>query len=413
MKILVLDNGLYTCQAEALSAGGNEVKFWTPWASPFPNYADYAKGKNFGKLQKEIYLFDHIQWADCIVNFDVSNNDLISYLRKMHPEKSIWGAGLGERLENDRVMFKKWLKAFGLPVGKYEVIVGLSALREYLKKNPHKYIKTNIFRNDMESFFFDTYEEDKYLLDEKALVLGMHQDEYTFVVEDPIKTDVEIGYDGFFTNGEYAPFSFGYEVDKNLYIGKVVSDVDELPFCVSESLEAFQPLLTKMDYRGALSSEERVVTQEEHYFIDFCARLPAPLSQIYPVAIKNWPDLVYKIGKKEYAEIECDYKYVGAYALSTEHAVDHYVKMKVKKGSEKDIRFQMVTENKDGVFAVKGNASVAVLTAGGDTWEEVIDKLKDLSENVDAYGLEKEGVIGIGEQAEKAIEAGKKVGIKF
>lgn len=414
MKILVIDNGLYASHAEALSNGGNnEVFYWTPWSKPFPTLDDYAKGHGYGHLKKEIWLFNRIIECDLIVNMDVANNDLIHYLKQVHPEKAIFGSGQGEKLEHDRVFFKQWLEHFGLPVGPYKVIKGLPKLRAYLEKNPNKFVKTNIFRNDMESFFFGKWDDDKYLLDEKAVILGSLIDDYAFIVEDPIDCACELGFDGFFGNGKYIPFSWGPEIAKNLYIGKVINDIEELPECLCNTLETIQPLLGRMDYRGALSTEERVVTRKESFFIDFCARIPAPLGQIYPMAIKNWTDLVYSIGKKKDVEVECDFDYVGAFALSTEHAADHNVKIMVDEEYLKDIRFQMVAQNKDGYFAVKGNTAVCVLTAGGRTPQEVIDKLKKAKEYVNAYGLEKDTVDGIEQEFQEAADGMKAIGIKF
>jgi hypothetical protein len=168
-----------------------------------------------------------------------------------------------------------------------------------------------------------------------------------------------------------------------------------------------------MDYRGALSSEERIVNDKEHFFMDFCARIPAPLGQIYPIAIKNWSELIYKIGKKEDCQIDCDFKYVGAFALTSEHASEHYLKIKVKEKDLDTVRFQMVEQNKDGYFAVKGNSSVVVLVAGGDNYKEVLKKLIKSKELVDAYGLEKDDIDGIEKQAEEAIQGGRDVGINF
>lgn len=414
MKIAVIDNGLYTAQAEALNDNGrNEVVFCKPWAKPFPTIEDWAVGHGYGALKKEIYFFDHILDSDLIVNFDVSNNDLIHYLRQVHPEKAIYGAGMGERLEHDRVAFKKWLEHFGLPVGPYKVIVGLDSLKNYLKKNPNKFVKTNIFRNDMESFFFGKWDDDKYLLDEKAVTLGMLADTYTFVVEEPIDCACELGYDGFFSNGKYIPFAWGIEIEKNLYIGKVISEIDEMPECMTNTLDTFQGLLTKMDYRGALSTEERLISQKESYFIDFCARIPAPLGQIYPVAIKNWPELVYKIGKKESVEVECDFPYVGGFAISAEHAADHNLKLIVDKKNLDSVRFQTISQNKDGYFAVKGNTAVVVLVAGGNSPKEVMDRIKEAKDYVDAYSLEKDPIDGIDKQFEECAKGMESIGIKF
>lgn len=414
MKIVVIDNGLYCSQANALSDGGkNTVIYWTPWSKPFPTLDDFTKGHGYGDLKKEIWLFDHIKDADMIVNFDVAQNDLISFLKYIYPNKSIFGSGSGEKLEHDRILFKEWLENFDLPVGPYKIIKGLNNLRNYLHKNPNKFIKTNIFRNDMESFYFGKWDDDKYLLDEKSVILGSLIEDYVFIVEDPIECACEIGFDGFFSNGEYIPFSWGPEIAKNLYIGKVIKDIDDLPDCLLNTLETIQPLLERLDYRGAMSTEERVVTKDKSYFIDFCARIPAPLGQIYPMAIKNWADLVYKIGKNEHVEIDCEYDYVGAFALSSEHAADHNVKIMIDKDHFEDVRFQMVAQNKDGYFAVKGNTSVCVLVAGGKTPKEVIEKLKKAKDYVNAYGLEKDNVDGIEQEFEEALKGMKSIGIKF
>lgn len=414
MKFLVLDNGLYCAQSEALGDGGkNTVKYWTPWARPFPTVNDYAKGHGYGALEKEVWFFDHVKDADAIVNLDVTGGDLINYLRDMHPDKSIFGSGRGERLEHDRVYFKQWLEHFKLPVGPYKVIKGLTKLANYLEKNPNKFIKTNIFRDEMESFFFGEWEDDKYLLDEKAVTLGMLKEDYTFIVEEPIECACELGFDGFFSGGKYIPFTWGPEIAKNLYVGKVINDIHDMPDCLANTLDTIQPLLNRMDYRGALSTEERVITKDKSYFIDFCARIPAPLGQIYPVGIKNWPELVYKIGKKEDVEVECDHDYVGAFALSAEHAADHNVKVMVDPKHLDDVRFQTISQNKDGYFAVKGNTSVCVLVAGGKSPAEVLERLIEAKEYVNAYSLEKDPVDGIGTQFEEAMEGMKSIGIKF
>ncbi len=414
MKIVTIDNGLYVPHCESLSDGGkNDVIYCKPWAKPFPDLSDWAVGHGYGALKKEVWFFDHLMDADMIVNMDVSGGDLIHFLKQVLPNKSIFGSGRGERLEHDRVYFKQWLEHFKLPVGPYKVITGLTNLAKYLEKNPNKFIKTNIFRNEMESYFFGKWEDDKYLLDEKAVTLGVLKETYTFIVEEPIECACELGFDGFFSGGEYIPFTWGPEIAKNLYVGKVINDIDEMPDCLSNTLHTITPLLTRMDYRGALSTEERVISKDESYFIDFCARIPAPLGQIYPVAIKNWADLVYQIGLKKQVDIECEYDYVGAFALSAEHAADHNVKMMVDPKHLKDVRFQTISQNKDGYFAVKGNTSVCVLVAGGKSPVEVLERLKEAKEYVNAYSLEKDPVDGIDAQFEEAMDGMKSIGIKF
>jgi len=411
MNFLVIDSGLYTELSNALSDGGkNTVWYYTYFGSAFPSHKEYAPGDNFEKLEKVKYFWDYVDKADCVVNFDVSSNDMIDWLRKKYPEKSIFGAGLGERLENDRLGFKRWCKELGLPVIPYEVIKGITNLRKYLEKNPKKVVKINIFRKDFETLVCKDYLSVKQVLDNRAPLMGIYADEIDFIVEDMVECKVEAGYDGFFNGQDFGHLSVGYEYDKNLYLGRVGGEIPEV---LEETLDAFQPLLQRMNYRGCISTEERIVSRDEHYFIDPCMRAPLPLGVLYSRFIKNWPEVVYNIGKGESFEIECDEKYVGAYALSTRNAEDYYTLIQMKKGHRDDFRLMMACQDRNkNYYSVKGLESVVVIVAGGNSPEEVIEKLKDQAENVSAHGLETDEVKGI-DGILDIIKEGEKVGIEF
>ena len=411
IKFLVYDFGLYVHQAEALADGGkNRVKYYTPWPGREPHYKDYCIGKNFGHLEKELYFEKFIDWADAIIFFDVSGNSYCDFLRKKYPEKSVFGCGLGEQLENDRVLLKEWCAEFDLQVSKYEVVKGVTKLKELLKKtNGGKYVKMNIFRGDMESFLAPDFATADSIIDQEVVPhLGMHKEDYDFVVEDLIDTDVEIGFDGFFNGKNYIqPYFVGYEYSKGLYIAHVT---DKLPIAIQETMESFIPLFTKMNYRGAISSEEKVVSKNENYFIDGCMRLPNPLSALYPVMIGNWAEAVYKIGKGEDVELDIKHKYVGAFPLMSLYAKENYVKVDIKDLSK--ARYQMCCGKGKDVYAVPGWEIVAIVVAGGDSVDEVISKLKENVKYVDGHGVDKDPVNGI-DVIKDIIKNGEKVGIKF
>lgn len=412
MNYLVYDFGLYVEQANALADGGkNKVRYFTQWLDKDPHYKDFAVGKGFEYLEKVLYFEDHIEWADCIVFFDVAGNAQCNYLRKTLPKKSIWGAGLGERLENDRVMLKEWCKTFGLSVNKYHVCKGVIELKKYLEGNPDKYIKINIFRGDMESFYAKDYKSVEMVLDQIESAFGPHKEEYSFIVEDPIKTDVEVGFDGFFNGTDYIkPYFVGYEYHKNLYVAHVT---DELPVPLEETLSAFRPLFEKMGYRGALSTEEKIVSEHEHYFLDACMRLPNPLSALYPALIRNWSEVVYKVGMGEEVELDIKHKYVGAYGLTSLNADKNYVKVNIDPKHRDSVRYQMVCSRKDGSnYSVPQWPIVAILTAGGDSVDEVLTKLKESIEYVDAHQIDKDGIESI-DIIKDVIKQGEKVGIPF
>lgn len=408
---LVQDKGLYVHQSEALSEDGkHRVVYHTPWETKDPHFRDYVIGKGFGNLEKTLYPEDFYEKADCIIFWDVSGNSLCNFLRKVYPNKSIWGSGLGERLENDRVLLKEWCAELGLPVNKYEVVKGVDNLRKYLKNNKDKYVKVNIFRGDMESFYSPDYDSIESVLDELAVTLGSSKNEYDFIVEDKIDTDVEAGADVIFNGTKFlSPMFCGYELHKNLYVAHVV---DELPAPLMETLDAFTPLLQKMNYRGALSTEEKIVSEKEHYFIDACMRLPNPLSALYPVMIENWADVVYNVGLGKDIEPKIRYKYVGAFGLTSLAAKEIFVKINIDKGHENDVRYQMVTGRDDKIYSIPGWEVVAILVAGGNTIDEVLQKLKDNAKYVNAHFLDKDPLQGI-DMIKEVIKNGEKVGIKF
>lgn len=410
MNFLVMDCGLYVEQANALSANGkNKVKYWTPWESS-QKFEDYAIGKGFGNLEKIMYLADYYKWADCIVNFDVRFNDTIAFLREIYPNKSIFGSGHGEKLENDRWGLKKIIKDVGLPLHKAVKIKGITELKNHLKINKDKFIKINVFREDVESFYSKDYESIELILDELESSFGPFKEEYEFVVEDAIHTDVEIGFDGFFNGIDYIkPFFYGYEYHKSLYIAKVS---DSLPSSLQETMTKLKPVLRKIDYRGALSTEEKIVNNKEHYFLDICCRLPAPLSALYQEYILNWDEVIYKIGKKENVRLDIKNKYIGSLPLISSHAEHHWLKIDIDKKDRSNIKFRSVSQNNNKFYSIKGPIDPVVIVASGNSVDEVLETLKKYSTKVNAYGLNRDSANGI-DKIKDIIQKGKQVGIDF
>jgi hypothetical protein len=148
MKILVYDYGLCTEHAIRLARDGHMVFYYVPWQDAFPQSTKALIGEGLEGLHRIKDFWDYIDKVDIIVFFDNYCGDLVDYLRKKGYK--VFGAGSAEKLELDRIKQKEILKTVGLPVGEYEVIHGLSALREYLKENEDKYVKINAFRGDVE-----------------------------------------------------------------------------------------------------------------------------------------------------------------------------------------------------------------------------------------------------------------------
>ena len=412
------DSGLYTAMASALAEEGkNDVIYVLPNVNAFPMLKDIVAGLNMGMMKLDKYglplqFWDYVDKADCIVNFDVSQNDVIAFLREKYPDKSIVGAGKAAVLEDNRVVFKRVLKAAGLSVGGYEVKHGFSELVDYLKDKENVYIKISIFRGSWETMHFETWDKSRQILYKRATQIGLDLAEtIDFMVEEPLESIVEIGVDGFFCKDHYIPFSMGWEIAKNAYFGRTGS---QLCPQIEETLDALTPFWTKAGYAGLLSTEEKIMSATEHYFIDCCSRGALPLGVLYPRYIGNWSDFIYHLGKGEDIGIEYESKkYVGAFCLSSDDAKEDDLLMSIKKGHEKDFAFMMAYKDGKGqVYSVKGNTGIVVVMADGDSPEDVVKGLKDKIKYVSAHGLDDDPINSI-DKIHEIIKEGESCGISF
>ncbi len=416
MKFFVHDpGGLYVEIAEALSDNGkNKVFYHTSWASAFPSWVNYAPGLNFEHLQKEKWLYK-MEEVDCIVFPDVHSGDLCYFARKLFPKKSIFGNGKGEILEANRLGLKKILEKLNLPVQHYEHIVGMPKLKEYIKKNPDKFIKTDIFRSEergMNSFHAKNFDTSEEIFKQISYAFGPFDEIVDFIVEDRIPTDVEVGIDGFYSAGiGYGENMFvGYEHNKACYLGKLTPYKD-IPIPLKETLDKFKPVLDMLDYRGAISTEEKIVDKIKHYFLDICARFLSPSEVMYSLC-KNYPQMIMDIGSNKPFKIDIPWKYVACSPIDSTHAENHYVRTLVDTKDRKNIKFKTVGCVGKAYYAIPGNETVAVAIGYGNTIDEAIKMSIHYSEKVSGYGVSNL-VVRDFEEIKSKIMKGKKVGIDF
>lgn len=412
MRFLVLDQGIFIEQANGLSdKGRHEVKYYSNWEKSAPISSDFEPGKNFEYLQKEKDFFKWIDWADCIVNFDVYDNSTIAFLRDKFPNKSIFGSGKGEWLENSRWKVKKWIKEQGLPLQKSYLVKGVTKLRKFIKENPDHYIKTDLFRSDCESFYAKNYKMVESRLNGLMVKYGAMAEEIDFIAEEMLDTDVEIGFDGFFWGEDYVDQCFmGYEKSKELILDKKFLIKDLPPEC-KEWLNKLKPLLKSLDYRGALSVEWKCF-KDRWYMLDICARSMSPGGAGYPQWITNWSELVYKIGKKEKVDMKTNCNFLSAVFLESKRAEEEDVYVEVKKENRDKIKFMSACQRDGDYYAVKPCKTVSIPIGSGNTWKEAIENLKKNCEFVFADELDKGNVDQL-DELEGIIKNGEKIGINF
>lgn len=415
MKFLVLDQGSFIEAANRLAnKGSNDVFYFSNWQKAFPTYDSYAPGVNFEYLKKELYFFDKVESSDCIICFDVSGNDTIKFLRKIYPNKSIFGSGEAEKLEQNRWKLKKVINGLGLPLQKSWHIVGIDALSKFLKDHNNIYVKLNIFRGEQESFFaknLDAVNEKLKVIDTK---FACHEDQIEFICEEEIGKSVEFGVDAVFSGNEYSDKAFlGIEVEKFLYIAKVI-DFNDLPKPLKNTMDKFKPVFRRMNFMGFFSTEEKIVSSDKSYFLDICSRMMLPGSVGYVEWINNFTDVVYQCGLGKKVKLDIPYKYVAAVALESQNALNEYLHIDIKKSDRDKVKFVSACCDKKGnYYTVKGMTTAAILISNGKSWQEAISNLKSYRDLVNIEGLNKSILNGIEQPLKEIIGDAKKYGIDF
>ena len=431
-NFLVLDCGIFTSLANALSMDGkNKVYYHVTWSGDaFPKLQDFAPGTGFDNLIKIKRLYTEIDFTakdhptvdetgdkiDCVICFDVGRNDEIDDIRRRYPNLSVVGSGVGEILEEDRVGLKKICKRLGLDVNDYVIKKGIDALAEYSKSNKDIYAKIDIFRQSMETIHIEDFETaEKELTFEKLKVeFGpVFSKTVPFLVEKAIPSDVEGGFDGWFcpSSGWMGKCFCGYEISKGPYLTRV-RDYNDLPTVIKNTMDAFIPVLNALDYRGFVSTEEKIMKDGKHYLLDWCSRLLNPGSALYPYAIQNWDELNYSIGANKMCEANIEYKYYGALPLWSEEGKTNYVHIQVDPKYRKQVLFMGVCSDGKDFYSIKGKESMVTLVAGSNRWQDVISQLYELLDHVKFEGMEKSYASNL-DRFEGLIKEGEKLGLDF
>lgn len=225
----VIDYGTFISLSERLSDTFDTVYYYSPFEAEFADVRDCCRATGLNKVKRlddfmEPEIYDSI---DLWIFPDVNYTGLQRFLRR--DGKAVWGSMGASDLELYRTYFLDVLNEVGLPYVKSKTCHGLTALSEYLKQVKNKWVKINRYRQNMETWHHLDYDHSVRMLDSLAVVFGGQKEEVTFVVQDDIESDMEIGYDGWNVLGRFPSKSFqGYEKKNQLYLGSLLN-AEELP----------------------------------------------------------------------------------------------------------------------------------------------------------------------------------------
>lgn len=279
-SVCVIDGGQFVEVAIRLAREFGKVYFHNPeLIEGFPTVAKSAIGKGFKEITWVRDLWKIKDKVDLFIFLDCQNSGIQLELESQG--KRVIGSRNGDTLENERIEFKDIQKNLGLNVPKHVIVNGLEQLREHLKSVEDRWIKFNRFRGTFETEHHVNYELSKNWLNKLTCDLGPLSDTIRFLVEEPIRGKVEIGYDGFFFGDFPDKTLFGIERKSKSYIGGV-KDYKDLDPRLLEINSALASEYRKHGYKNFNSTEVRIAEDDENFedgepvLIEPTCRIPSP-----------------------------------------------------------------------------------------------------------------------------------------
>lgn len=289
-KVCVVDHGMYVHVAIKLADMFGEVLYYTDWACSFPTIEPLLVGEGFPGVKRVKHFWKEAAHCDLFIFTDIYYGDLQAEL--LRQGKRVWGPRWGEELEIKRWRTNQMLPSLGLPQPKAELITGIPALREFLKKNENIFVKVSGLRGMMETNRCKNYILSENWLDKLEGQLSGVKNIVKFVCFYDIPDAVEVGGDLWSADGQYPEVaSFGIEI-KDCCLVSCVKEYKEFPEPLSQVLNAFRPVLQDYYYRGFLCPELRV-TKDGPFLIDWAARCGSPSSEALMELYGNWPEIFW------------------------------------------------------------------------------------------------------------------------
>jgi hypothetical protein len=288
---MVVDMGYFVDTAVRLARDYKKVYYCCPNVSPCPKMAKSYIGFGMENIELCESIFGpHFDDVDLFVFPMAGFGHEQAYLESIG--KAVWGSRMGEELETERIDMKKAMAKLGLPVGKYSVVRGISALREYLKAHENVFVKIGKWRGEFESFKSTSYKIIEPRIDQIEHAMGAMKTLVEFVIEDELPDKVEIGCDAYTVDGKFpSQMLAGIEIKDKAYAG-AIRPYKDFPKPILQVNDALAPLMKQYGYRGNFSTEMRVGKDKKPYLIDITARQPMPPSELYLELYTNFAEII-------------------------------------------------------------------------------------------------------------------------
>jgi hypothetical protein len=388
-SVAVYDNGLFVELAVTLAKSFGKVYYYMPWESGFPKSNNLIVGKGLPGVERVNNFFDIIDDVDLFVFPDIYASSLQLHLEGLG--KRVFGSRSGDQLELDRGRTKQFLSSLGLPVGKWEKVVGFANLRKYLKEHKEQWVKINTTRGDMETFFSKDYKLVEPRLDELEHALGAKKLIMEFIVEDNLKDTKDLAYDGYTIDGKFPNAAMtGVEVKDKGYVG-VFKKYEDLPSVIKNFNKAIAPTLKKYRYRNFFSPELRVAKNGIAYMDDACCRFGSPPSEVSLIMLKNLPDIMWNGAVGICVDPEPAGEFAVELLIHSSWADKNWQPIDFPASIRDNVKLRNLTMIQGRYYVVPqavGLPEIGAVVAVGKTFKEAVEKVKFYASQIEGHYID-------------------------
>ena len=399
--VCVICSPLFISLAERLSRDFGRTLLHVPYSGTFPTLNQGMVGTGIPDVEKVESVFgDHFEDVDLFVFPDIMHSALQVQLELMG--KRVWGARLGEELEQHRELCKRIMEKEGLPVAPWKTLIGMTALRAHLEKHKNQHVKINKWRGLTETFFAPSAGAVSAKLNDLQNELGAFEETCLFIVEDDLPDKVEVGTDVYCIDGDYPTKTLiGIEVKDLGYCAEFV-EWAKIPEPLRRWNEVMAPYFEGYGYRGFLSCEIRVGKDHVPYQIDACCRAGSPPSELYQEFYVNLAEILWEGAGGKLVDPEPIAKFGAQIVLKSTWANGHLQPIKYLEEYANNVKLfdYVIIEGRRFVLPLEKDVTeIGAVVGWGDTMEEAIAMVQEVGESIEGFGIK----FAIG-PVEKALE---------